>query len=457
MSTKWTTEQVLALAPDPSSGKSGRDLAVSRKWSALGSNSIAIWGACQGSGKNPYRTQIDLSEPAFRCSCPSRKFPCKHGLGLFLLLVEQPELFQQSGSSEQEPPDWVTEWLSSRSQRAEKQAEKRTKQTTDPAAQAKRVAERQRKISAGVQELRLWLEDRVRQGLATVPQESYQIWDAIAARMVDAQAPGLARHLRDCAGIAYTGAGWIDRLLAQLGRLYLLTEGFLQIESPPATGLPATGLLAAIQSDIQTQIGLTTSQETVVAGVTAHDLWLVVGQRTEEEDRLKMRRTWLLGLSGHQPALLLDFVYGNQSFEQSFLPGTCLEAEVGFYPSHYPLRALVKTRYETVSLSKNPPGYPTISEAIATYSQALVACPWLERFPLLLQAVVPVLEQERWLVQDSQGTVLPLSARLESMHGWQLLALSGGHPLTLFGEWNGTELTLLSVWMEDLFYGFGSE
>jgi uncharacterized Zn finger protein len=25
---------------------------------------------------------VDLSGPAFRCTCPSRKFPCKHGLAL---------------------------------------------------------------------------------------------------------------------------------------------------------------------------------------------------------------------------------------------------------------------------------------------------------------------------------------------------------------------------------------
>ncbi|MBD0269487.1 MAG: SWIM zinc finger family protein, partial [Cyanobacteria bacterium Co-bin8] len=84
----WTPEQVLALAPDAASAKNGRGLAIGHKWFTLGTHQSAVWGECQGSGKNPYRTQIDLSEPAFRCSCPSRKFPCKHGLALFLLLAE---------------------------------------------------------------------------------------------------------------------------------------------------------------------------------------------------------------------------------------------------------------------------------------------------------------------------------------------------------------------------------
>ncbi|MFC6750247.1 SWIM zinc finger family protein [Deinococcus aquaticus] len=45
----------------------------------------SLWGECQGSGQTPYLTGVDLSGPAFRCSCPSRKFPCKHALALLLL------------------------------------------------------------------------------------------------------------------------------------------------------------------------------------------------------------------------------------------------------------------------------------------------------------------------------------------------------------------------------------
>jgi SWIM zinc finger len=445
MSAQWTTEQVLALAPDAASAKNGRGLATRQKWVALGSqpDSRAIWGECQGSGKNPYRTQIDLSEPAFRCSCPSRKFPCKHGLGLFLLLAEQP-----SELAEADPPAWVAEWLASRSQRANQQAEKQAKRqekAADPIAQAKRAAERQRKVSAGVQELRLWLEDRVRQGLATLPQESYQVWDTIAARMVDAQAPGLARHLRELAGLVHS-ANWRDRVLARLGQLYLLIEGFERIDLLPAT----------VQADLRTQIGWSLNQDEVLAEPTHADLWLVVGQRTEEEERLKVRRTWLYGLASHRSALLLDFAQGQQPFEQSLLPGSCLEAELVFYPSAFPLRALIKTRQDAAMLAKAPPGSDSIAEAIALYSKALARYPWLERFPLLLQAVIPQLAGEDWVLQDQQGAVLPLSARLNPNQGWQLLALSGGHPLAVFGEWDGASLVLLSVWSEDSYYGFGN-
>lgn len=444
MPAQWTADQVLALAPDAASAKNGRGLATRQKWLALGQQQSLIWGECQGSGKNPYQTQIDLSEPAFRCSCPSRKFPCKHGLGLFLLLAEQP-----GEMVETDPPTWVVEWLASQSQRSERQAEKQAKrqeQAADPIAQAKRVAERQRKVSAGIQELRLWLDDRVRQGLATLPQESYQMWDAIAARMVDAQAPGLARQLRELTGSVHTGADWSDQVLERLGRLYLLIEGFERLETLPT----------AVQADLRTQLGWSLKQEEVLAGQAHTDLWLVIGQRTEEEERLRVRRTWLYGIATHTFALLLDFAHGQQPFEQSLLPGTCLEAELVFYPSGYPLRALIKTRQEAAALPKTPPGIESITEAIATYSKALASCPWLERFPLLLQDVMPRQEEKGWLLQDQQGVVLPLSRQMEATQEWQLLALSGGYPLSVFGEWDGAFLTVLSVWMEDSYYGFGN-
>src|SRR3954468_22967414 len=114
-----TTEQVLALAPDPASVKAGQGLASPGKWVSLGRAGRSVWGECQGSGKNPYRTQADLTGPAFHCSCPSRKFPCKHGLGLLLLLAAQPARVAAASA-----PPWVSEWVAKRDNNAEKKAAK---------------------------------------------------------------------------------------------------------------------------------------------------------------------------------------------------------------------------------------------------------------------------------------------------------------------------------------------
>ena len=85
MSTPWTREQVSSMAPDAASMKSAQKLAHAAKWQTLGRSETALWGEIKGSGKNPYQARIDLGEPAFKCSCPSRKFPCKHALGLAMI------------------------------------------------------------------------------------------------------------------------------------------------------------------------------------------------------------------------------------------------------------------------------------------------------------------------------------------------------------------------------------
>src|SRR5215472_18662690 len=101
----WTTDQILKLSPDAASAKAAQGLLNLKNWSRLGTDGRAAWGLCQGSGSKPYQAQIDLPEPAFKCSCPSRKFPCKHGLALLLLLAEQPKEFREAS-----PPDWVMKW-----------------------------------------------------------------------------------------------------------------------------------------------------------------------------------------------------------------------------------------------------------------------------------------------------------------------------------------------------------
>src|ERR1700744_2368868 len=91
MEERWSTEHVLSLAPDAASQKAGGKLSGPSPWSGVGCGQGALWGACKGSGSTPYRTVVELATPAYQCSCPSRKFPCKHALGLLLLWSAGPE------------------------------------------------------------------------------------------------------------------------------------------------------------------------------------------------------------------------------------------------------------------------------------------------------------------------------------------------------------------------------
>ena len=100
-----TADAVRALAPDASVLKSGQSLANPRHWTSLGRSERGAWGRCQGSGKEPYSVMVDVDGAAAKCTCPSRKFPCKHGIGLMLLAA--------GGSVGQQPtePDDVAAWL----------------------------------------------------------------------------------------------------------------------------------------------------------------------------------------------------------------------------------------------------------------------------------------------------------------------------------------------------------
>ncbi len=443
----WTVDQVLALAPDAASAKAGKTLAVARKWNSLGRTERAVWGECQGSGKTIYQTRIDLSEPAFKCSCPSRKFPCKHALGLFLLLVNQPELFAQ-----QSPPSWVTEWLANRQKQAEQRAKRRPRaeRVSDEKAQVKRAAEREFKVSQGLDELDLWLRDLVRQGLVAVQAQPRKFWETMAARMEDAQASGLARMLRELPGVCSSGEGWQDRLLERLARLHLLIEGYKHLDALPADA----------QADVRTAIGWTQSQDELLTGPGMRGHWLVLGQQVETEKKLRAQRTWLWGQASKRAALVWQFAFGKEPLDTSLVPGTVLEAELVFYPGAYPLRALVKARYEVSGQIDGMRGYETIAAAVEAYTTALARNPWIEQFPWLLQDVVITKQSEEgYGVCDGVGRLAPLSPHFTRVYldygqgGWALMALSGGRPLCLFGEWDGNFLLPLSVWTEGRFVG----
>ncbi|WP_308168784.1 SWIM zinc finger family protein [Nonomuraea sp. NEAU-A123] len=118
MIERWSRDQVLALAPDASSQKAAQGVAAPGKWTLRGMTDDVLFGACKGSGATPYMACVDLSEPAYRCSCPSRKFPCKHALGLLLM-------WSADGVPAADAlPPWAAEWVAQRTERAAKAAAK---------------------------------------------------------------------------------------------------------------------------------------------------------------------------------------------------------------------------------------------------------------------------------------------------------------------------------------------
>ncbi|MBV8636161.1 MAG: SWIM zinc finger family protein, partial [Burkholderiaceae bacterium] len=223
-----TEQQVLALAPDSGSAANGKKLAQAKQWPLLGRNARAIWGECQGSGKNPYQVRVDLADFASKCSCPSFKFPCKHAIGLLVLAANQPAAVAAA-----DEPEWVTDWLDKRADNAAKKearAVAKAEAPVDEAAQQKRAEKRDQRVRDGLAALQVWLEDLVRNGLARLPAEGPAFWEQAAARLVDAQASGLATRLRALAELPGSRTDWPEMLLAELGRIALAVRAYERIE-----------------------------------------------------------------------------------------------------------------------------------------------------------------------------------------------------------------------------------
>ena len=450
-----------------------------------------LWGLCAGSGKNPYQVVVDLGGPAYKCSCPSRKFPCKHALGLLLNWAHG------TVPEESAPADFAAAWLADRRARAEK-AEKSVVRT-DPgdsgssagsgpvagqaaaARQARQRAEqRAERVANGLAELRSWLRDQVLVGLSAAgampggpggpgaaAASARGHADEIAARMIDAQAPGVAGVLRGLSEVPGSGEGWPGRLLGEYAQLQLLARAHQRLGDLPPE-LAAT---------VRSRIGYPTSRADVLARPAVTDLWAVLGVRDLVDGNVPGRRIWLRGRDSGRWAMLLTFAApggggrfgaagGWQDPDTARLrPGTELRASLHYYPGQPALRAAAGERQAQQVRAQRPVPAGDADALLAGYATGLEQDPWLTVWPALLTgtpvppgAGAPGVgaprggasgggpQGNRWRLIDRAGAALPLADR-ESL--WTLLAVSGGHPVTVASEWHPDGLLPLTVWHGD--------
>ncbi|MFD3702649.1 DUF5691 domain-containing protein [Nocardia sp. NPDC058658] len=420
--TPWTEDQVRALAPDASSLAAARKLAG--RWRETGTVDNAVWGLCQGSGAKPYQAIVDLDGPAYKCSCPSRKFPCKHTLSLLLTWSSGQTPVMDA------PADFAAEWLAGRAAKAAAPPKAKAASTPSQAT----VEQRRTRVAAGLTELEVWLTDQIRTGLAQTDR-SFAAYEAIAARMVDAQAPRIAEALRRLPTAAVTTEHWPELLLREYARLHLLVLAHQRIDALPEP----------LQAGIRTHIGYPMAAESVLSEPAVRDRWSVLGMRASEEDRLHTRRTWLRGRSSGRWALLIEHSFGTPNFTGEVpAPGSEVDAELHYYPGAASLRAQWGTRHGAPEPFTTIPAVcgTTIDDTLAAYADALSHDPWIRAWPALLTDVVPVLDDNGWQLVAADGTALPLPA---GVRPWRLIAVAGGHPVTVCGEWRADGFDPISV------------
>lgn len=401
-------EAVQDLAPDQASLNAAQKLLKPTKWPVRGfSREVrAVWGQCQGSGSKPYFTMADPVDHGYKCTCPSRKFPCKHVLALLWQFSEARAEF-----AEAEHPEWVQDWLSRRrkSGAAGSAGDDGSAQNDDekpaPAKNIHRAgeeetralsAEQQRKraeanarraeknreatrqmVSSVLEEFSLWTDDQLRTGLGDLLRDITSRCRQIAARLVDGKAAALAARVDELPArvLRLEGEAQLECLLKELGQLVLLCRAWQADPEDPDT---RRGIVGA-----ESREQLLESEKALRLSGT----WIVAGERTENRrDGLVAHSTWLLytGQSAHRTALLQDF-YPASAPRRSAAPGVGrqLQGEVVFYPSRNPLRAVLASVSECESAAIWPE--PT-GDFLQPWLRGLAGVPWLEEMPCQLGA-----------------------------------------------------------------------
>lgn len=420
-----TLQTVEALAPDQASLSAAKKQLSDKKWSGQGISQLTntAWGECQGSGSKPYYVVIDVVDHGYKCTCPSRKFPCKHALALMWRFVENPSTF-----AENPPPDWVNDWLSRR-----KKSTKTTAPTTnapnksidaiseEPSLSAEEITKKQavaqkraeklkadtdNSISAGLQELKGWINDQLSGGVGAFLDNILERTRQISARLVDAKASNLASYVDEISAVVLNTAKYqrADVALAELSRLYLL---MLAWDKNPD------------DSDVRQAIHTTPNKDAVLQHpdvLCLKGAWQVIGEQTiSKKDGLISQATYLVRLKdddtlkyheNNNPnfALLLDYYHPTSGVKKppSQL-GAYMVGELCYYPSQRPLRAFF-TQVQTIPMTYNDVyfdesihtntqqakefgcmSYLTHAQSLVhTYAEHLMVLPWTAVMPYVL-------------------------------------------------------------------------
>lgn len=484
----WTIDFVEQQAPDTASVKAGYKQANVAKWIGLSkcdSNGLGsvLWGEIKGSGSKAYRTQIDLNGPAFKCSCPSRKFPCKHGIGLGLVYANTATAF-----TEQSMPEWVESWINKRRERAQKKSGKPTNEA-DPTknleshdssnlsqsplsaeelealqkkakAKAKRLENRKQKVTQGLIDLELRLQDLLRNGLISI-KEPYSYWEQVGARLVDAQASALAKRVR----LIPVDAQTPQAQLQELAYLNLICVAWRQRDNLSDHEL----------ADLKTAIGFSSSQDELMQKEGLSDHWLLCGVQKEQEQQLSVLKQWLYGVESGQLKLHLSYAFYNQAHPYHFHYSQLFNAELCSYDGFQNQRVVIKAhqlldKEQQAQLASSDlahhkdcilnhqhqdlRGFTCLNDLLLMHAQHLAAQPWSSQRAYLLKNLLLCEAQDSVFAYDQANTNAYYQVSLSKEAVWQILATTGGMPAHYATLWDSQKkkLTLLSLFYNGEIY-----
>lgn len=209
-----TEQQIIAMAPNQSAVANAKKISQKGGFVRLerSADDTFYMGECSGSGKSNYITSVDFidsASPVCRCSCPSRQFPCKHGLALLFEInakknfgiCEIPEDIQkkrekkqaraekaQAGAGADNSENGADSGLS------EAEAEKKRAAAAKSARNAR--IKKIKKQMEGLELAEKLLSDLMKAGLGTMGGTALNTYEQLAKQLGDYYLPGPQRLLK---------------------------------------------------------------------------------------------------------------------------------------------------------------------------------------------------------------------------------------------------------------------
>ncbi|MHA7821027.1 MAG: SWIM zinc finger family protein [Erythrobacter sp.] len=441
------------IAPDQASLTAAKKLLKPAKWPMLEEDDDSlIWGECQGSGSTPYRVVVSESDAGYKCTCPSRKFPCKHAIALMWIRAENIAPFS-TGS----PPQWVSDWLSRRRDPAKAPATKpgadatrgrrpsitatrldREEDEASPeaiakaeAAKARNAKKREKLIAGGIEAMEQWIEDQLARGLTGFDSRAAGDCRTLAKRLVDAKAGGLANRVSALPAQLFA----VDEQHRPLRAARALASMYLMGQAYTRQSL----LSEELRADLRHAVGWTMTREALLADASClreSCQWRVMAARDEvQPDKLRRIETWLESTEeNRRKALLLDFVpVSGGATGTMFEPGEMLDAELVFYPSPVPLRAQIADHRGTKAPAGGWDGAGgTLAIALEEWRKALSTKPWLDGIPVSFGGAAVRGSGGRLFACDEELAV-PIAAQVQEIAA----PLAEAGEISLFGLWDG--------------------
>jgi len=407
-----TQEYILSISPDAPSTKNANKIFSKTNWKVKKSDR-AVWSEIYGSGKKPYLTQIDTQEIAFKCSCPSRKFPCKHGLALGLYVAQN----GLENLSQEEEPLWVKEWLDKRIEKAVKRASKPVK--VKSVERIKKLEDRRwSSAKKDVESLELWLQDALKLGILDFPNREHGYWEALKKRMVDLKISGFNVFFSQLQSMEY-GENWelkVVDILSQIHQLVASVKHYDSLDEP-------------FKKELAMLLGWSVNRKELLADEQSEvvdDVWIVTKVLLEEQERLTVRKVYLYGTESNRWAFILEFAHGNSYFEEHYLEGSLVQAKLVFYDGLFKQRAVLKikgAKEESDFKALRP--FATLQEAHNAFKEALILFPWIFDYPLFVSACNVVEKDKKFYLVDREDSFIELKGMGRSAYYNFLIQSSG--------------------------------